>query len=54
MVGEASAGVTLNAVPPQIVVVCVPITGLGFTVIVTVKVLPAQLPKAAELVGVTV
>ena len=43
-------GVTLKAPPLHIVAVLFVIAGTGFTVIVTVNVLPAQLPE----VGVTV
>jgi hypothetical protein len=46
-------GVTVNAVPLHIVAVLLAITGVGFTVTVTVKLVPTQLP-ASPLVGVTV
>jgi hypothetical protein len=44
------AGVTVNPVPPQVVVVIADIDGFGFNVTVTVKVPPVQLPDF----GVTV
>jgi hypothetical protein len=47
-------GVTENAVPPQTVAVMLVTAGLGFTVTVTVKVEPTQLPNATDPVGVTV
>jgi hypothetical protein len=46
-------GVIVNAVPLHIVLVLLAITGVGFTVTVTVKLVPTQLP-ASPLVGVTV
>ena len=46
-------GDTVNAVPLHIVAVLLAITGVGFTVTVTVKLVPTQLP-ASPLVGVTV
>ena len=48
-----SLGDTVNAVPLHIVLVLLAITGVGFTVTVTVKLVPTQLP-ASPLVGVTV
>jgi hypothetical protein len=46
-------GVIVKAVPLHIVLVLLAITGVGFTVTVTVKLVPTQLP-ASPLVGVTV
>jgi hypothetical protein len=46
-------GVIVNAVPLHIVLVLFATTGVGFTVTVTVKLAPTQLP-ASPLVGVTV
>ena len=43
-------GVTVKPVPPQVVAVIALISGFGFTVTVTVKVAPVQLPNN----GVTV
>jgi hypothetical protein len=48
------AELTLNALPLHVVACWLGITGLGFTVTVTVNVLPGQLPKANEVLGVTV
>ena len=50
VVGVEFTKVVVKAVPLQIVAVCAGITGFGFTVAVTVKVAPVQLPE----VGVTV
>ena len=49
-----SAGVTVKALPPQAVAVMALITGLGFTVTVTVNDEPTQLPTPEPPVGVTV
>jgi hypothetical protein len=46
-------GVIVNADPLHIVAVLLAITGVGFTVTVTVKLVPTQLP-ASPLLGVTV
>jgi hypothetical protein len=46
-------GLTVNAFPLQMVVSVFGITGIGFTVTVTVNVAPTQLPAAPD-VGVTV
>ena len=54
VVGEASTGVTVKAPPLQIDAVCAGTKGDGFTVTVTVKVEPTQLPKPEGFVGVTV
>ena len=47
-----SAGVTVKPVPPQLVAVIALITGFGFTVTVTLKAEPTQVPVVPE-VGVT-
>jgi hypothetical protein len=47
------AGVTVNPVPPHVVVVIAFMDGIGFTVTVTVNVDPTQEPASPE-VGVTV
>jgi hypothetical protein len=49
----ALLGVIVNAAPLHIVLVLLAITGVGFTVTVTVKLVPTQLP-ASPLLGVTV
>ena len=50
---DPSCGVTRKLVLEQMVFVILAITGVGLTVMVTVNVLPTQLPVSPE-VGVTV
>ena len=52
-VGTPFAGVMVNVPPLHIAAVWIGITGVGFTVTVTVNDNPVQLPAAPE-VGVTV
>ena len=49
-----SAGATAKFPPLQIIAVIALIAGLGLTVIIRVNGVPAQLPNAPEVVGVTV
>ena len=53
-VGTPFVGLTIKAVPLQIVSLWVGIKGVGFIVTVTIKVGPVQLPAAGGREGVTV
>ena len=48
MLGGLFVGETVNGRPLQMVVFCVPITGLGFTVIVKVNAFDGQAPSCGE------
>ena len=53
VVGKLFRGLDVNAMPLQVLTVCVGKSGVGLTVTITVNAVPAHEPAAPE-VGVTV